>query len=689
MASIVVRFIGEFASINRAVQQVEGTSGRMKKWAAGVAGAIGSIATIDFAKKAVEGAQALESAGARVSRTFGPAAKSVDEFAKGSVKAFGETETAVLGFANSFGTVLTGFGIAQPKAAEMSKTLTTLAANLAARKGVPMSDAVNALTRAVAGGKAAALKTFGISIDNTAIQMEALRSGLVKAPPNMAAVQLAAEKLALAHDKATLAIKKYGPQSGQARAALIAQQGAQNNLDKALASGKVTLTAAQKAQAAYNLVTKQGASARGAAAKALQTSAGQEKQFRAAVEEAQVALGRLLLPVLRAVIPVLTRMADFFTRNRDVILPIVGAITALVVAFKTYKVVQSAITAAQTLWNAALVAYEAAQGAASIAAAIFNAVLDANPILLIVVAIAALVAGVIYAYTHFKVFRDVVQAVWNAIQVGVQWVIAHWPLLLAVMLGPFGILLAVVIKNFSTILGIIESVFNWIVGHWQLLVIVLTGPIGLALVLIVRNFSLIKAAASALWQAIVFVWGLITAVFNAAVKTWGAVMHSLAAVIGLLGSAAKTAYDTISRWIGAIPKLISSIVGEVEKAAEKIADAIKGPINLVIRAWNDLELPAVHVSAFGLHFDSAPIGLPNLPLLASGGIVERATLAIIGERGPEAVIPLDRLGATSANTYNIAVEVATGADPVRVGRSIVEAITAYEHANGTRWRGVA
>lgn len=34
----------------------------------------------------------------------------------------------------------------------------------------------------------------------------------------------------------------------------------------------------------------------------------------------------------------------------------------------------------------------------------------------------------------------------------------------------------------------------------------------------------------------------------------------------------------------------------------------------------------------------------NLPYLAKGGIVDKATAAIIGESGPEAVIPLDRLG---------------------------------------------
>ena len=37
--------------------------------------------------------------------------------------------------------------------------------------------------------------------------------------------------------------------------------------------------------------------------------------------------------------------------------------------------------------------------------------------------------------------------------------------------------------------------------------------------------------------------------------------------------------------------------------------------------------------------------LPNLPTMASGGIVRRPTLAMIGESGAEAVIPLNKMGS--------------------------------------------
>lgn len=57
----------------------------------------------------------------------------------------------------------------------------------------------------------------------------------------------------------------------------------------------------------------------------------------------------------------------------------------------------------------------------TIGMAIFNAVTKANPIGLIVIAIVALVAAVVYAYKRFGWFRDAVQAAWHGIQVAAQW----------------------------------------------------------------------------------------------------------------------------------------------------------------------------------------------------------------------------------------------------------------------------
>ena len=75
------------------------------------------------------------------------------------------------------------------------------------------------------------------------------------------------------------------------------------------------------------------------------------------------------------------------------------------------------------------------------------------------------------------------------------------------------------------------------------------------------------------------------------------------------------------------------------------------------------------------------IMLGDVPAMASGGVVSGATLALIGEAGPEAVIPLNQMGGLGGNSYNITVQAGVG-DPREIGQSIVEYISKFEKANG-------
>lgn len=75
----------------------------------------------------------------------------------------------------------------------------------------------------------------------------------------------------------------------------------------------------------------------------------------------------------------------------------------------------------------------------------------------------------------------------------------------------------------------------------------------------------------------------------------------------------------------------------------------------------------------------------KIPALAAGGLVTMPTLALVGEAGPEAVVPLDRAGGLG-NTYQIVVNAGLGTDGASIGAEIVEYIKRYERSNGTNWR---
>jgi hypothetical protein len=75
--------------------------------------------------------------------------------------------------------------------------------------------------------------------------------------------------------------------------------------------------------------------------------------------------------------------------------------------------------------------------------------------------------------------------------------------------------------------------------------------------------------------------------------------------------------------------------------------------------------------------NNSPSSVVEIPKMASGGIVNSPTLAMIGERGPEAVIPLNgrNAGGGMGNTININVN---GGDP----NQIVLALQRYVRSNG-------
>ena len=74
--------------------------------------------------------------------------------------------------------------------------------------------------------------------------------------------------------------------------------------------------------------------------------------------------------------------------------------------------------------------------------------------------------------------------------------------------------------------------------------------------------------------------------------------------------------------------------------------------------------------------------MANAKRFANGGIVLGATNAIIGEAGPEAVIPLSGRNGGMGQTFNIVVNAGVGTNGAQVGAQIVEAIKKFERTSG-------
>lgn len=96
---------------------------------------------------------------------------------------------------------------------------------------------------------------------------------------------------------------------------------------------------------------------------------------------------------------------------------------------------------------------------------------------------------------------------------------------------------------------------------------------------------------------------------------------------GTLFDALASAAETATTWVDDVGKRIFNA----------LADFINKHIIDPIRE--------VEVSVFGMGATTPFEGLPRIPRLAEGAIVDQATLAIIGEAGREAVVPLDNAAA--------------------------------------------
>ena len=114
----------------------------------------------------------------------------------------------------------------------------------------------------------------------------------------------------------------------------------------------------------------------------------------------------------------------------------------------------------------------------------------------------------------------------------------------------------------------------------------------------------------------------------------------------------------------------------MSKAFDKFGNAIMvvtGPLGVLIGSLRKLVELKDAIGSFD-------IGGINIPGFADGGIVTRPTLAMVGEKGPEAIIPLSQMGGMGGGvTVNVTGGLSTSAE---IGQAVVNAIRAYNRSAG-------
>lgn len=165
----------------------------------------------------------------------------------------------------------------------------------------------------------------------------------------------------------------------------------------------------------------------------------------------------ILQPIVEGLIGTIKDMISWVLQNKDMLTALTVAVLAGVIAFNAYNAITTAITVAQKGWLALQAIFKVVTGEATLAQMGFNAALIANPIGLIIAAIAALVAGLIWFFTQTKLG----QTIWKNFTTFMGEAITN----IGKWFGDvFGGLAAVVGGVFSTIGGIIKGYFNFWIG---------------------------------------------------------------------------------------------------------------------------------------------------------------------------------------------------------------------------------
>lgn len=203
----------------------------------------------------------------------------------------------------------------------------------------------------------------------------------------------------------------------------------------------------------------------------------------------------------------------------------------------------------------------------------------------------------------------------------------------------------------------------------------------------------------------IVIGGLAAAIItmNAAMTAWAAISAATTAINTLLGTsfsalwvatgavvilAVIAALIVLQRKFNIFGKAIDGLKiafdfvwGGIKSGFKAFGDLVKSYANLLLRVWGtafnfiakawnntlgglDFSVPDWVPGIGGKGFTVPTIKEWNIPQLADGGIVTGPTLALIGEAGPEAVVPLDKgMGGTVINVYG-------ALDPVSTARQI-------------------
>ena len=660
--SIKIPIVSDFdgKGIKKAIaefKQLETTSQKaqfaIKKAAVPAVAALSGLGTAAF--KAAQRASDLAEEQSKVGVIFGESAKEVLDFSKKAGAALGQSQRQALAAAGTFGTLGKAAGLTGSELAGFTTQFTTLASDLASFNNTTPEDAILAIGAALRG-EAEPIRRYGVLLDDATLRNKAFQLGLIK-------------------------------------------------------TTKDALTPANKSLAAQAVILEQTRDAQGDFARTSDGAANQQRIMAANIENATAAIGNAFLPILEKTLPVLADMAKFVENNSDLVIAATvafGGFATAIVAARVAMIAYRTIAIATTAVNAAL-------AASGFAVQISTGIGIASAL-----AGMAVVTGITYKLTQQlntqkEAYEGVNKAAIENREINELLAKKTNPDL-SQSQGDLGAATAkatariaeqnMKLKELRTTIrgdfksamdnakGILKNAQDNFANFAKSVSDSVTGAF---------SFKDAKDAATETGQT--FLQALtdqVTKTQDFAVKinrllaaglSEGALQQVLAAGQEAGGAIADELLnggaDAITQ-ANALTAKVQSLGASVgQNAATQFyqggvdaGNALVQGISAVVSKYR-IKLSSKGLSEKQLKRLQRNLGIDvdflmsgGIPALADGGVVTGPTLALIGEAGPEAVVPLDRMGSMGGNNVTIHVN---GGDP----QAVVDALRRYMQLNGS------
>lgn len=267
-------------------------------------------------------------------------------------------------------------------------------------------------------------------------------------------------------------------------------------------------------------------------AKRYETTAAKITQMKNTITELCVKLGDILLPIIQSVINAISRFTNWLTNLNPAVQKVIVAVLAIVSALGPFMIILAKLITSFGTIMTIVPKIVTVIKTVKTAFAAFNATLLANPIVLIVAAIAALVAGFVLLWNKCEGFRNFWINLWENVK-------------------------NVCKKVIDGIVGFFNGIINFIKNNWQSLLLFLVNPFAGAFKLLYDNCEGFRNFVDGIIQKIKNIFASIVSFINTNVIQ--PIKNFFAPIVGWFTELFMSIYNSLASIINVIWGIIQGL----------------------------------------------------------------------------------------------------------------------------------